>query len=59
MVEVVIMSCDATHLAECVGAADFLRVIGDEEADGVCHDLDAAGVDHDLGLLRCKQANKL
>ena len=52
------MSCDAIYLAECVGAADFLRVVGDEEADGVGHDLDAAGVDHDLGLLRCKQTNK-
>ena len=59
MLAVVIMSWDAIHLAECVGAAHFLRVIGDEEADGVRHDLDAAGVDHDLGLLRCKQANKL
>lgn len=58
MLAFVNMSCDAIYLAECVGAADFLRVVGDEEADGVGHDLDAAGVDHDLGLLRCKQTNK-
>ena len=39
------------HLAKRVSSPDFLRIIRDEKAHSVCHNLDSAGVDHDLGLL--------
>ena len=42
---------DDGDLAEGVGPADLLRVVGDEKADGVRLDLHAPGVDLNLRLM--------
>ena len=41
----------SSHLAKRVSSPDLLRIIRDEKAHSVCHNLDSAGVYHDLGLL--------
>jgi hypothetical protein len=42
-----------SHLAERVGASHLLRVVGNEEANGVRHDFHATRVDHDFGTFAC------